>query len=312
MSDEAKKAPEIVLLKSEMEAAAARVAERALNNTVDGIGGFVADIFGGVVGDGIKQWRTRRLIDVLFKTKEHLESKGIRLENTRALPQGELFAIFEGASKQVDPDLATMWAALLANAMNPESDIDIDPQAIRLLENLSGLDALIINTLHKYEEEYSLAKIKTDELMKGITFSTPLSESVKERTNRCEEIMNKISENLLSYVNEIEKIYNEEKISSAIANLLRAGLLDYGLSVDKNYSLLKIVSRGSIDYGDISVDIDESELKGLLSAMIKAINPYTNSDESKYSLIAKVSHVDRYWPVFELSALGRRIVKICT
>lgn len=85
----ADKAPEIILVKSEIEAAAARVAERAMNSTVDGLGGFVADVFGGVIGDSVKQWRNRNLVASLAKTKSRLDEMGIPLANAKALPMGE-------------------------------------------------------------------------------------------------------------------------------------------------------------------------------------------------------------------------------
>jgi hypothetical protein len=52
--NEIQKAQEVTLLKSEMEAAAARVAERAMNTTLDGFSGLVGDVFGGWFGEGVK------------------------------------------------------------------------------------------------------------------------------------------------------------------------------------------------------------------------------------------------------------------
>ncbi|MBV5350159.1 hypothetical protein JZU71_03110, partial [bacterium] len=73
-----------------------------MNETWAGASGFIGDVFGGLVGDKVRQWRVRNLISALAATKAHLESFGISVDQAKALPMAELLVIFEGASKTDD------------------------------------------------------------------------------------------------------------------------------------------------------------------------------------------------------------------
>lgn len=94
--------------------AAIQVAMAASDGFSSGLKGTVQDVWGGLIGDRVRQWRQRNLIVVLEKTADFLKAKGIDLNNARALPDGALYLLFESSSKVEEPDLQNLWANLLA------------------------------------------------------------------------------------------------------------------------------------------------------------------------------------------------------
>ncbi len=222
------KAPKIVLLESEIEAAAARVAERALNETWAGASDLFGDVFGGLVGDRVKQWRTRNLVDSLVKTRDHLAEQGIPIKNAKSLPAGEVFAIFEGASKTDDIDLRNMWSALLSNGMNPVKDAFIDPSFPRVLQNLSGLDARLLRCVGSHETALADAKRRASKVWEGVS-SDPNwqnSQDHKKRSEKVRSIAEEFDKRSSELVAEITGTYSADHISYSLSSLLRSDLLD--------------------------------------------------------------------------------------
>ncbi|MBM3089269.1 DUF4393 domain-containing protein [Ensifer sp. T173] len=294
MGNEIQRAPEVTLLKSEMEAAAARVAERAMNTTFDGVAGVVGDVFGGLLGDGIKQWRTRRLVTTLVKTKDHLESAGIPIENAKALPMGELYAIFEGASKQEDPTLTEMWAALLANAMNPNDPTPLDPAFPKLLERMSGLDALILNF-------YNDCARKKSEL--GLDVVKP-SLAVTAYEDKRSVLMSFVGEHSLA----IENDFGGKNISHSVSNLLRLGLLFVETSYERSRDLVK--AQFNREY---SIRIDTSDLNDELSNIYYHLN-LMSDNVSDHSIAVEYSgyNSERRWSLpYDLTNVARRLLSAC-
>ncbi|ESX86898.1 Abi-alpha family protein [Mesorhizobium sp. LSHC412B00] len=316
MGSEVTKAPEVTLIKSEMEAAAARVAERAMNTTLDGVSGVLGDLFGGWFGDGIKQWRTRRLIDTLIKTKDHLEAAGIPIENAKSLPMGELYAIFEGCSKQEDISLTEMWSALLANAMNPTNDKYIDPSFSRILGNLSGLDAAILKYIKDFNRKREtlsatqreiLNKAQTDRQIKG-------EKSFHEMIDKIEKEFSEWADN--EHLSQFSE-FSAENISYSISNLLRMGLI---------YPPEYTIPENLIQVGIQKKPRNENELVAddrRLRAYLRAMNDQAGAAiEKRSTLQSLVTIVRPNWPMiqrnetiqpaYSLSGLAIRFLLACS
>lgn len=287
--NEVQKTPEINLLKSEIEAAAARVFERAANNTVDGASSFVGDIFGGLVGDSVKQWRTRRLVTGLHETKLHLDKLGVPIENAKSLPMGELFTIFDGMSKQEDPHLTGMWAALLANAMNPDKKFVIDPSLPKILEQLSGVDVVILKFYHDATEEKNKLINKEYRYLDS------------EGRGLYSNYLHKNGKIIIDF-------FGAEIVSSSISNLLRNGLFFVEGSLDRHSDL--ITAELTSDQ-DISVDSDG--LKHELGNIYYHLNlSYDNVQDHK--LISDHSFLGgdtTYYLPYDLTRLAKRLIKAC-
>lgn len=307
MGDIEKKAPEIVLLGSEIEAAAARVAERAMNDTWQGASGFISDVFGGLVGDRVRQWRTRNLIDSLAKTKAHLEGRGVAIEKAKSLPMGELLVIFEGASKTDDADLSTMWAALLSNGMNPEKKTFIDPSFPRLLSDLSGLDARILFYIKSYSDLEKAGRQWRSELMAAAGTKYFSDDAVQAECKAKISAKTKIFAADASALRDAVTLhYSEINISYSLSNLIRLGLLTGGSGVSEDH----LVSA-ELAYDEIRVDDSgvKSELRNLWERF-----DLLNEDNKHLPTLTFISRWSDNAPMphYSLTGLAKRFLDACS
>ncbi|MGP4690622.1 Abi-alpha family protein [Agrobacterium cavarae] len=284
--------PEIVLLKSEIEAAAARVAERAGNLTVDGIAGFTSEVFGGLIGDEFTQWRNRNLVTKLAKTKDHFEILGIPLKNAKALPKGELYAIFDGMSKQDDPQLSEMWSALMTNAMRPDVKFVLDPALPKVLGQLSGVDAVILKFYH--DAVALKPKDKDGNLM-------PLSGIRTEDLKRHRAFVRDEGEKIIA-------LFGEDIVSSSIGSLLRLSLFYVEGDFDGSTELVRVMHA---PHSEIYVDF--SELKDELANIYYRLN-LTYDNVSNHKLTHFYTHgTDHYhFLPYDMTRLASRLLEACT
>jgi len=126
---------------------AGKVLAKLVGATGDGAINMFGDIYGGLIGDRLHQWRMRNWIDVVEKTARHFEAKGIDLDHIHALPDGELYAIFSGESKADDPDLRHKWAKLLSAAMHGDEEGTEILRFAATLEQLNGSEVRLLDFL---------------------------------------------------------------------------------------------------------------------------------------------------------------------
>lgn len=311
MSDESNNAgSKVVLFESQLEAAAGRVAERAMNETWGGASSFFGDVWGGLVGDRTKQWRTRNLVNSLAKTKDHLEKQGISIETAKSLPMGELYVIFEGASKTDDIDLSKMWSALLSNGMNPEKDTFIDPSFPRLLGSLSGLDARILHYINSYQ---SLAFDYSNEitfLWAGVDLTKGRqTESYAAAELKNQQIFTRFRDEADELCSELNASCSEIHISYSISNLLRLGLLDRPNDLLIGRELVSL--QQSVYGGKVVVNTH------YLDAVIKDIRQRLNSGFEADKALPKLTSNNPFLqqtavPTYTLSGYAKRFLEACT
>lgn len=308
--EESGKAPDIVLFKSDIEAAAARVAERALNDTWTGLGGFFGDGLGGLIGDRTKLWRTRNLITSLAKTRDHLTKFGVSVDKANSLPMGEALMIFEGASKTDDPDLQEMWAALLANRMAPKKEGSFtDPSFPRLLGELSGLDAQIITFLSSFETLHTRHQRDIRGAWAGLD-PTSQDLAVIERKREAQRLIitdfaNKVQVMLAAITGQ----YSEEHISYSLSNLSRLGLID--IPEKTGFSRPTLVHI-NVDFRSGKVALIttglEAELKDL---RLRQGLGYSN-DKTLPKIAKNARAEDIPVPSYALTDFAKRFVDACT
>mgnify|MGYP001627220589 CR=1 FL=1 len=302
------KAPDIVLFKSDIEAAAARVAERAFNETWTGASGFLGDVFGGLVGDRVKQWRTRNLVDTLAKTKNHLESKGVNIDAAKSLPMGELLVIFEGASKTDDFDLSSMWAALLSNGMNPKVDTFIDPSFPRLLASLSGLDARILKYVSDYEHLFQTYLSKAEVIWASLEKWESTDPKFLEAKETHDQLVKVLTENTEKLEMSVIDGTTQEHLSYSLSNLLRLGLLLEAKDGVSYGTLLRV------DFDrDFNVKVNSRNLERVLDELRDGNRLGYETDKE----LLEVSKEDRFMsrirkPAYALSGYAKRFLNACT
>jgi len=105
---------------------------------------------GGLLADKVKFWRFKNQINVIFKAKSFLEEKGIQ---PGKIPLKTLAPLLEHSSWEENPDMQTKWASLLANALNPKYSYDLHSTYVEILNQLSPLEANLLDLLfNDYEK----------------------------------------------------------------------------------------------------------------------------------------------------------------
>lgn len=133
--------------------AVAKLAVRAVEPTISETGGAVANIARALFSDPVREWRTRRLVDLLERTHKHLHSKGISIEKAKSLPNGAAYAIFENATLVDDERVEDLWSRLIANAMDGQHDLRNLRAYIDILNSIGANEAILLDGIWKIKTE---------------------------------------------------------------------------------------------------------------------------------------------------------------
>ena len=133
---------------------------------IDGLrntGEFFNRVFGGLVEDGVgivadklKYYRIERAALLATKTEERLRKRGI--ETTVPVAPKMAIPLIENATLEDDDELHTLWANLLANAMDPDKSHEVKHTHVSILKEMESLDVRILlqfatEKLKKYPKE---------------------------------------------------------------------------------------------------------------------------------------------------------------
>jgi hypothetical protein len=103
---------------------------------------------GGLLGAAVKDWRNTNLFDELVEAAEILRDRGVDIDAVRDLPVGDSYRLFENGSKVDDPKLKSMWAGLLANALDPDRAVSPRPLLVDTLNRLGALEAGMLEFIY--------------------------------------------------------------------------------------------------------------------------------------------------------------------
>ena len=131
-------------------------ATKEVIGAIEKTGGFLNRIFGGavedsigIVADRIKFLRLQNYIALSENTAKRLRDRGYSEDDiTRIVPLKVAIPLIESATLEEDCELQTLWAQLLANAMDPGFDIDVKLRHVSLLREMEPLDVRILNACH--------------------------------------------------------------------------------------------------------------------------------------------------------------------
>jgi len=196
----------------------------------DGVINTTKDIFGGFIGDYIQQWRMRRALSLAADTADIMKKRGIDASKARDIPISEWYILFESATKEENQELGRLWAALLANALDPNSSVYIEkdltavlgqltPKSAKLLEFIYSSEDIIENC--KNEIASSQEKEKIESSGKDLKSSRIRNRYYIEERVRIIGAAKSIIETKFS---EIE-LKSKEEIAQNIGNLVRLGLI---------------------------------------------------------------------------------------
>lgn len=106
--------------------------------------GPAATELAGAFGDQVKHWRDMRRLERAIDSIKLLQERGIP---PKAIDPSLLFPILDAASLTDDEDLKASWAAMLANAADPESASTVLPSFPAILCQLTPLDVAILDVV---------------------------------------------------------------------------------------------------------------------------------------------------------------------
>ena len=123
---------------------------------IEKTGGFLNKVFGeglqdsiGIVADRIKFLRLQNYITLSENTAKRLRDRGYSEDDiTKIVPLKVAIPLIENATLEEDCDIQTLWAELLANAMDPKVDIDVKVRHVSLLREMDPLDVKVLGACH--------------------------------------------------------------------------------------------------------------------------------------------------------------------
>lgn len=105
--------------------------------------------FGLLLKDQISYWRFKNQVNAALKAKAFLEAKGIDPKAIAGKASPDVIVpLLEAAGESADETISTMFANLLADAIDPTTAPYIHPSYGKVLNQLSPLDAQILSSLY--------------------------------------------------------------------------------------------------------------------------------------------------------------------
>ena len=112
-----------------------KFAENAVQPTL----GTLSDAWQALVGDRIAAWRLTNAAKIQKHVEIELRNLGVALDRAK-IPDRYAFSWFEKASEQDEPEIQTLFARLLAEAMNSNED-SLDRRNLELLGKFTPREA---------------------------------------------------------------------------------------------------------------------------------------------------------------------------
>lgn len=132
---------------------AAKAADNAIGAARD-TGKFIAKYIAGpleqgmaIFEDKLRYARWERQIRLRARAEEFLKEMGLEAPS-RAIPMKLAIPLIHAASLEEDDGIQDRWAALLTNAANADSNIEVQRAFISILEELSPLEAKILDEIY--------------------------------------------------------------------------------------------------------------------------------------------------------------------
>lgn len=166
--------------------------------------------------DKVAFWRFKNQVNMVLKTKEFLEAKGLHPKtlDQRLLPE-IIVPLLESAENHSDPTMTEMFAHLLVSAIDPQSEKSFHPSFTKVLDQLSPVDARILSTI------YTALIAFNDKIQRG----GPAPDSFQK--NRPTHRQFGMTEQSAQSTFQID----EQQTRLSFANLKRLGVCDEGFDV---------------------------------------------------------------------------------
>lgn len=300
---------------SELEKEAAKIAGHMLGRAADGVMDIGGNIVGGLIGDRIREWRTRNLVDQLAETARRLKEKGVDLEKARSLPLGETYAIFEEASKQDDLEVQALWSGLLANAMDPSSEVSIDAPFVASLCGFGRAEAMVLRFVGYYWRERAAAHRRLLEIPNRLRNSNDdgdWSEFVKREVANNKTLARFNSDVVSKWKREFTQI-DDERIAAAVGVLLKERCIC--VPATERYWTHLIEAREEDVHRERFSVVDGDRLIDVLNEVNLLVRSAIDYPGSAPPLIRDIKLFDsnayQIGPSYELTSYGSQLLLAC-
>lgn len=102
----------------------------------------ISNVYGWMIGDRIAEARARNADAFARKTKKIIEQR--KLEDKRPIPEQIAEPLLEAAQSESRDELQEIYAALSANAMDPNYQNDVRPEFIQTVRSLQPIDLIVL------------------------------------------------------------------------------------------------------------------------------------------------------------------------
>ncbi|WP_167334869.1 Abi-alpha family protein [Mesorhizobium loti] len=297
MSESSKGGP--LLPGGEIDKAAADLLRQMLGGPATAIGNSLADGWGGLVGDRLREWRTRNFANGLHKTAEHLKRMGVSFNKMKALPGGEMYELFENLSKQDDPLLSELWASLTANALTPDNGISAERGFTEALKNLGPAEARLLKYLFDLASEYDRVFAAQRSIGDG---QSTITEAQHEL------LYGAYHEKRIEMGRELIKNIDRQRLPHSISAVISLGLVT--VIPDRGQ---RIGARVEMHSSLAAIDSDELERQlAQIRNLAAGISPKPNELALKVMQTAVANHHSLFIETpIQLSDFGKRLMYAC-
>jgi hypothetical protein len=132
---------------------------------------FLGRVFGdtiengvGIIGDRLKHMRLNQAVKLHKKTEKALKAKGVEPKDYRKLAAKIGIPLIENATLEENEELHTLWANLLANALDPNFSGDISIMHVSLLKEMMPVDVKILHMIYNEKQQHRWLKSKLDDV----------------------------------------------------------------------------------------------------------------------------------------------------
>ncbi len=301
-----------------IDKAAADIINKTVGAASDGTIITMQNVLGGLFGDSIREWRTRKLIDRTSETAAIMKRKGIDLKQVRALPMGEWYALFESASTEESSEVGTLWSALLANALDPSSSVKIDNDLISVLKQLTPIDANILLFLDYCEKIKNKFKQKLPTQPRGMRpfYDTNEDCEWKEYDRNHHSVQSAAIEKITPRYEALKSDIGDQ-FSPSIGNLSRLSLIEhhkrkfdlgkidhYGLQINLNGT-----SEDDLHYLHTEIDEKIEEIERALEIIAESTQSLNLNSQTK--ILPDSMSLNNSWTMYDLTSFGRRLMDAC-
>lgn len=287
-----------------LDEAAAELMAKAFGAPATELGSLTGDLV-GILGDQVRAWRHLNRVRIAKAVRARLESQNIAPEDIRALPMREVSGTLQSISEVDQPTIASLWAGLIAAAVNPESDVSIDRSLKSTIDMISERDAIIFSAMTN-------AKIIENGIKQYLKENFPTAQEYaamgSEKAAKVSNDNNTKAQNrfrpIFSWINEqIEIAEGYGAISEGVSNLHRLGLIEYGPVEYIDEDLIARRVRGRMD--------SRADPIGLIKQVVNEID-LPSQRRKHWERYAIQKGKDRL-PIFNIRAtkFGRKLAEAC-